>query len=74
MDAQTIFFKKSQGIWEQLTNSIAYYLRNAHSAEADVMATFEVLDAQVGKYDDVPNEIAELSDFSSQNRFADRFE
>lgn len=72
VDAQTIFFKKEP---RNLGAAYQFYcgktLENAHSAEADVMATFEVLDAQVGKYDDVPNEIAELSDFSSQNRFAD---
>lgn len=72
VDAQTIFFKKEP---RNLGAAYQFYcnktLENAHSAEADVMATFEVLDAQVGKYEDVPNEIAELSTFSSQNRFAD---
>ncbi|OVE62827.1 3'-5' exonuclease [Chryseobacterium mucoviscidosis] len=72
VDAQTIFFKKEP---RNLGAAYQFYcgktLENAHSAEADVMATFEVLDAQVGKYDDVPNEIAELSNFSSQNKFAD---
>ena len=72
VDAQTIFFKKEP---RNLGAAYQFYcgktLENAHSAEADVMATFEVLDAQVGKYDDVPNEIAELSEFSSQNKFAD---
>jgi DNA polymerase-3 subunit epsilon len=46
-------------------------LENAHSAEADTLATFEVLDAQVEKYADLPNEIAALSEFSTQNKFAD---
>ncbi len=35
------------------------------------MANFEVLDAQVGKYEDLPKEIAGLSDYSFHNRFAD---
>ena len=46
-------------------------LENAHSAEADVLATFEVLDAQVGHYDELPKEIAGLSDFSFHSKFAD---
>ena len=72
VDAQTIFFKKEP---RNLGAAYQFYcgknLENAHSAEADVMATFEVLDAQVGKYDDVPNEIAELSEFSFHNKNAD---
>jgi DNA polymerase-3 subunit epsilon len=35
------------------------------------LATFEVLDAQVEKYADLPNDIAALSEFSSHNKFAD---
>ena len=72
VDAQTIFFKKEP---RNLGAAYQFYcgktLENAHSAEADVMATFEVLDAQVGRYEDVPNEISDLSEFSSQNKFAD---
>lgn len=72
VDAQVVFFKK-----EPRTLSAAYQfycnknLDNAHSAEADVQATFEVLNAQVAKYEDVPNDIAGLSEFTYQNRFAD---
>ena len=72
VDAQNIFFKKEP---RNLGAAYQFYcgktLENAHSAEADVMATFEVLDAQVGRYEDVPNEISDLSEFSSQNKFAD---
>ncbi len=72
IDAQTIFHKKEP---RNLSAAYQFYcgktLENAHSAEADVMATFEVLDAQVGKYEDLPNEIAGLSDYSFHNRFAD---
>jgi DNA polymerase-3 subunit epsilon len=35
------------------------------------LATFEVLDAQVGKYDDLPKDVAGLSDFSFHSKFAD---
>ena len=72
VDAQTIFHKMEQ---RNLTAAYKFYckkdLENAHSAEADVLATFEVLDAQVGHYEDLPNEIAGLSEFSFHNKFAD---
>lgn len=72
VDAQTIFFKKEP---RNLSAAYKFYcgkdLENAHSAEADVHATFEVLDAQVGKYEDLPNDIAGLSEYSFHNRFAD---
>lgn len=72
IDAQTIFFKM-----EPRTLSAAYQfycgksLENAHSAEADVAATFEVLDAQAGKYEELPKDISGLSEFSFHNKFAD---
>lgn len=72
VDAQTIYHKKEP---RNLGAAYQFYcgkiLENAHSAEADVLATFEVLDAQVGKYDDVPNDINALSEFSFHNKNAD---
>ncbi len=72
VDAQTVFFKMEP---RNLSAAYKFYcgksLENAHSAEADVMATFEVLDAQVAHYDEVPDNIAELSEFTYQNKFAD---
>lgn len=72
VDAQTIFHKMEP---RNLTAAYQFYckkdLENAHSAEADVLATFEVIDAQVGHYDDLPKEIAGLSDFSFHSKFAD---
>ena len=72
VDAQTIFFKMEP---RNLGAAYQFYcgktLKNAHSAEADVMATFEVLDAQVGKYEELPSDIAGLSEFSFHNKFAD---
>lgn len=72
VDAQTIYHKKEQ---RNLSAAYEFYcgktLENAHSAEADTLATFEILDAQVGKYEDVPNEISELSEFASHKKFAD---
>lgn len=72
VDAQTIFFKKEP---RNLTAAYKFYcdkdLENAHSAEADVMATFEVLDAQVGRYEDLPNDVTGLSEYSFHNKSAD---
>ncbi len=72
VDAQTIYHKMEP---RNLSAAYNFYcqktLENAHSAEADVLATFEVLDAQVGHYEDLPKEIAGLSDFSFHSKFAD---
>lgn len=72
VDAQTIFHKMEP---RNLTAAYKFYckkeLENAHSAEADVLATFEVLDAQVGHYEELPNDIAALSEFSFHTKFAD---
>jgi len=35
------------------------------------LATFEVIDAQVGKYEELPKDINGLSEFSFHNKFAD---
>lgn len=72
VDAQTIFHKMEP---RNLSAAYQFYcgknLENAHSAEADVMATFEVLDAQIAKYEDLPKEVNGLSEISYQNKFAD---
>ncbi|GAA3786066.1 3'-5' exonuclease [Corallibacter vietnamensis] len=72
VDVQTIFHKM-----EQRTLSAAYKfycdknLDDAHSAEADTLATYEVLKAQVDKYDELENNTAFLAEFSSRKKFAD---
>ncbi|MFB9057759.1 exonuclease domain-containing protein [Mariniflexile ostreae] len=72
IDVQTIFHKM-----EQRTLSAAYKfycdksLENAHSAEADTRATYEVLKAQVAKYEELENDTKFLAEFSSRKRFAD---
>lgn len=72
VDAQTIYHKMEP---RNLSAAYNFYcqktLENAHSAEADVLATFEVLDAQVGHYKDLPKEVAGLSEFSFHSKFAD---
>lgn len=72
VDVQTIYHKMEP---RNLSAAYGFYcgkpLENAHSAEADVLATFEVLDAQVGKYEELPHDVAGLSSFSQHKRFAD---
>ncbi|NOQ27449.1 MAG: 3'-5' exonuclease [Bacteroidales bacterium] len=72
VDVQVIFHKM-----EQRTLSAAYKfycqknLDNAHSAEADTIATYEILKAQIDRYDDLNNDIEEISKFSTHNKNAD---
>lgn len=72
IDVQTIFHKKEQ---RTLVAAYRFYcdkdLEGAHSATADTRATYEVLKAQLDKYSDLPNDIAALSDYSSQNHNVD---
>lgn len=72
VDVQVIFHKK-----EQRTLSAAYQfycskaLENAHSSKADTQATFEVLKAQLDRYQDLENDIEKLAVFSSFNSNVD---
>ena len=72
VDVQVIFHKK-----EQRTLSAAYLfycskaLENAHSSKADTQATFEVLKAQLDRYQDLENDIEKLAVFSSFNSNVD---
>jgi DNA polymerase-3 subunit epsilon len=72
IDVQVIFYKK-----EQRTLSAAYRfycnkeLENAHSAEADTRATYEVLQAQLDMYPDLQNNVDKLSEYSAHSRTID---
>lgn len=73
VDVQVIFHKK-----EPRTLSAAYRfycdktLENAHSAEADTLATYEILKAQLDRYEDLENDISALEKFTTQGgKFAD---
>ena len=72
VDVQTIFHKMEK---RTLEAAYKFYcnkdLTNAHSAEADTMATYEVLKAQLDKYDGLENDMDYLSKFSSYQNFAD---
>lgn len=72
VDVQTIFHKKEK---RTLEAAFKFYcdkdLTNAHSAEADTNATYEVLKAQLDRYEDVENDINFLSTFSAHKNYAD---
>ena len=73
VDVQNIFHKMEQ---RTLAAAYKFYckktLENAHSAEADTMATYEVLMAQLDRYPDtLKNDIAMLADFSTKTKFVD---
>ncbi|MEE9350124.1 MAG: 3'-5' exonuclease [Flavobacteriaceae bacterium] len=72
VDVQTIFHKKEQ---RTLTAGYQFYcnkdLTDAHSAEADTLATYEIFLAQIEKYDDLENDMGKLAEFSHYNKRAD---
>lgn len=72
VDVQTIFHKKEK---RTLEAAYKFYcdkdLTNAHSAEADTNATYEVLKSQLDTYSDLENDMKWLANFSKHKRFAD---
>ncbi len=72
VDVQVIYHKKEQ---RTLSAAYQYYcgknLENAHSAEADTNATYEILKAQLDKYEDLENNVNYLHEFSTHNKRAD---
>jgi DNA polymerase-3 subunit epsilon len=72
VDVQNIFHKLER---RTLTAAYKFYcqkdLENAHSAEADTLATYEILEAQIEKYDELENDITFLSDFSKRGKTVD---
>jgi DNA polymerase-3 subunit epsilon len=72
VDVQTIFHRKEQ---RTLVAAYKFYcdkdLENAHSAEADTMATYEVLESQIERYGDIGSTVEELAEFSSHGPMVD---
>ena len=72
IDVQVIFHKKEQ---RTLSAGYKFYcnkeLEDAHSAEADTNATYEILKAQLDRYDDIENSVEALSYYSSHSKRAD---
>jgi len=72
IDVQVIFNKKEQ---RTLSAGYQFYcgkeLEGAHGAEADTNATYEILLAQLDKYNDIENSVDALSNFSTHGTRAD---
>ena len=72
VDIQTIFHKKEE---RTLAAAYKFYcgetLENAHSAEADTMATYEILKSQFDRYDDLPQDMKSLSEYTTRKKTAD---
>ena len=72
IDVQVIFHKKEQ---RTLSAGYQFYcgkeLEGAHGAEADTNATYEILLAQLEKYDDIGVSVDALSEYSSHGKRAD---
>lgn len=70
VDVQNIFHKMEQ---RTLVAAYAFYcqkeLTNAHQAMTDVVATWEVLQAQLEKYDNIEGNVEFLADFTRSGNF-----
>jgi DNA polymerase-3 subunit epsilon len=72
VDVQNIFHKMEQ---RTLVAAYKFYcgkeLIDAHSAEADNIATYEVLEAQLERYEELENDVEFLAEFSRRTNNAD---
>ncbi len=72
VDIQVIFHKMEQ---RNLAAALKFYcnriLEDAHSAEADTRATYDVLKAQLDRYSNLENDVDFLSGFSTQTKNVD---
>jgi len=72
VDVQQIFFKMEA---RTLSAAYAFYchkqLENAHSAEADINATIEVLEAQLDKYEEIAKDVPGLHKFTHNDEYVD---
>ena len=72
VDVQTIFHKMEE---RTLSAAFKFYcgqsLENAHSAEADTMATFEILKSQLDRYENLENDMKSLSEFTTRKKSVD---
>lgn len=72
IDVQKIFH-----LMEKRTLSAAYKfycekdLLNAHSAEADALATYEILEAQLARYEQLQAEVTPLAEFTKEDDYVD---
>lgn len=72
VDVQRIFH-----LMEKRTLAAAYkfycdkQLENAHSAEADALATYEILEAQLGRYEHLQQDVDALAEFTKEEDYID---
>jgi len=72
VDVQIIFMKMEQRTLAAASKFfLGKELKDAHSAEADTMATYEILQAQLDRYSNLENDIGMLAEFSAHNRNVD---
>lgn len=69
IDAMTIFHRKER---RDLSAAARFYLQRehvgAHAAESDVEITADILDAQLNQYDDLPQTVEELAQWTRGDR------
>ena len=72
LDVQKVFHKMEQ---RTLTAAYKFYcnknLEDAHTAEADALATWEVLEAQVEKYANIGNTVESIVKFTVEDQIVD---
>jgi len=72
VDAQRIFHQKEP---RNLKAALKFYcdmdLENAHSAEADTVATWQIIKAQLERYSDLPKDLDALHEQFGQSNLAD---
>lgn len=72
VDVQTIFHKMEK---RTLEAAYKFYcnkeLNDAHSAEADTLATYEVLKSQLDRYPELENNVKKLAEFSNRKNSMD---
>lgn len=72
IDVQNIFHRMEQ---RTLVAAYKFYcgreLEEAHSAEADTLATYEILKAQLKRYEELENDVKFLSEFSQRTNNVD---
>ncbi len=72
VDVQQVFFKMEA---RTLSAAYAFYcnkeLNNAHSAEADIEATIEVLEAQLKRYQNLSGDVPSLHKFTNNDEYVD---
>lgn len=72
VDVQNIFHQMER---RDLSAAYKFYcqkeLVNAHQAEADITATYEILEAQIERYEELQNDMKFLGEFSKRNNNLD---